>query len=144
MYLLDTNVLSEMMKRPSLQNAAFRTWSMGQRPGELFISSFSLSELYSGIYRLPRGKKRDMLYRTVKQIEASFSTRILAFDETSAEQFGIIRERTERSGLSMDVADSYYLAAAEQHAATLVTRNTKHFVGRTELELINPWETSVL
>ena len=140
MYLLDANVVSEMMKVQTLQDRAFYTWTQQQPLSDLFISSFTLSEIYAGIYTLAQGKKRAALYGAIKRIEQLFDAAIVPFDKASAEQFGVVRERTKRSGLSMDMADSYYLAAAERNAAVVVTRNVKHFLGRTELELLNPWQ----
>ena len=141
MYLLDANVLSEMMKAQSLQNPQFYIWTQQQDLSRLFISSFSLSEIYQGICVLPQGKRRTALYRAIKHIEVLFKSAIVQFDKESAEQFGVVRERTRASGLNIDMADSYFLAAAERNGLALVSRNVKHFAERTELELVNPWQT---
>lgn len=139
MYLLDANVVSEMMKGQEQQDRAFYDWTTQQTASDFYISSFTLSEIYQGVYILPPGKRRAALYQAIKDIEHLFDTAIVPFDKASAERFGMIRERTKASGLTIDIADSYYLAAAEQNMAIIVSRNIKHFAGRTELELVNPW-----
>ena len=142
MYLLDSNILSEMMKSIDRQHPNFYTWAKEQHREQLFISSFTLSEIYQGIYRLPQGKRRAALYQALKHVERIFANTLLTFDTMSAEYFGIVRERSASLGLSMDVADSYFLAVAERYAMTLVTRNTKHFIGCTHLAILNPFDSS--
>ena len=138
--LLDANVLSELMKAPQRQHAEVKVWTKTQQVHEQFVSSFTLSEIYQGIYALPGGKRRNELYRSLKNLEQLFSANILNFDRQSAEQVGVIWERIKKAGLPMDQADLYTLAVAERYNLSLVTRNLKHFRGRTSLSLINPFD----
>ena len=82
MILLDTNVISEMMKAEP--DAAVRTWLNAQAAETLYLSSVTLAELLFGIQNLPHGKRRDGLDFVLEAILDLFQGRILPFDAQAA------------------------------------------------------------
>jgi predicted nucleic acid-binding protein len=139
--LLDTNILSEMMKGKDEQNPQFKQWANNHSIEHLKICTFSLAEIYWGIYKLDEGAKRTRLYSAVKRLEQEFTGQILGFDADCAENYGRIRNKAQKQGLAMDAADALFLAVAERFNLSIVTRNQKHFEGRTELALLNPFDS---
>jgi toxin FitB len=109
-----------------------------QADHDLFISSFSLAEIYRGILEEPSGKKQRELaawFEGSEGPQALFDGRVLAFDERAALIGGrLMSEGTvaghPRSGFDMVVA-----AIAEANDCVVVTDNEKHFPG---VKLINP------
>jgi toxin FitB len=138
MIILDTNVVSEIMKpEPSM---AVIAWLSSQALHDLFTTSITEAEVLYGVERLPKGKRRDELMR---QAEATFvedyAGRVLPFDEPAAREFArIVAERRVR-GRPIPFADAQIAAIARANSATLATRNIQDFEG-CAVRLVNPWE----
>lgn len=130
-----------MMKPWEKQNASFQNWASAQSAADFRLCTFSLTEIYQGIYLLAEEQRKTALYADIKAIESAFEGKILGFDAACAEQFGVIIARTQKQGLAMDAADALFLAVAERFNLSIVTRNQKHFEGRTELALLNPFDS---
>jgi predicted nucleic acid-binding protein len=136
-YLLDTNVISDALKpRP---NPAITTWVGNQASTDLFISTFTVAELWRGILERAPGRRRHQLetwFIGATGPQALFAERILPFDRTAAMQWArIMAEGTAigrpRSGLDMIIA-----AIAAASGCVVVTANERHFGG--VVELLNP------
>lgn len=85
MMLLDTNILSEMM-RPRLDKRVI-SWSNQQHSQDLFISSISIAEISYGLYVLPEGKRSQQLQQRFEQfVRKAFQFRLLGFDEQAGSQ----------------------------------------------------------
>jgi predicted nucleic acid-binding protein len=138
MTILDTNVISELMK--AIPAPAVRAWMSLQLPDELFISTVSMAEILYGIELLPKGKRRDgLLGEAETTFRKDFSGRILSFDERAARMFGSIVASRRRRGRPIGIADGQIAAIARGQAASLATRDTDDFEG-CGLRLINPWQ----
>ncbi len=138
MILLDTNVISELMKVTA--EPAVRAWMSRQPPGDLFFSTISMAEILYGIELLPKGKRRDGLFREAERIFASdFAGRILVFDEPAAHIFGSIVADRRKQGRPIGIADGQIAAIAKAQTATLATRDVDDFEG-CGVGLVNPWE----
>jgi predicted nucleic acid-binding protein len=86
MILLDTNVLSELM-RPTPE-AAVERWLADQPTASVFISAITEAELRYGVALLPAGKRRSALAATIEAMLAEdFGGRILPFDSQAAIAF---------------------------------------------------------
>ncbi len=137
-FLLDTNVLSETRKtRP---DAGVMYFIIKADAIQLFLSVLTIGEFYKGIEkkRLTDSGTADQIAAWVHGIETGFSDRILIVDATVARVWG------ELSGMrSTPVIDTLIAATALVHGLTVVTRNTKDFVG-TGVPLLNPWMSVVL
>lgn len=137
MIVLDTNVVSETMRRAP--NAAVIAWLDGQPRGELYLCAPVLAELCYGIARLHESQRKLDLSRAYQQIVAEeFEGRILPFDTQAAEVYGELVAKLESEGSIIDVVDAMIAAIAKSNAATLATRNTAHFA-RTGLALVDPF-----
>ena len=117
-YLLDTNICSAHLKRPS--GLAHRFIQYG---GRLHIPTIVLGELYAWAYR------RTDPAILLRQIEDELLTDIvvLDFDLTCAQTFGRVRGTLLQRGLSINTTDLMIAAVALTHGLSLVTKNTKDF-----------------
>ena len=138
MILLDTNILSELM-RPS-PTTAVEEWLAGQMSASLFISAVTEAELRFGVALLPDGKRRSRLSEELDQMLAEdFADRILPFDSAAAVSYARIASERRESGRPIAEADAQIAAIARSRGAALATRNVTDFAG-CGIDLINPWE----
>ncbi|MDP3704773.1 MAG: type II toxin-antitoxin system VapC family toxin [Legionellaceae bacterium] len=135
MIILDTNVISELMKAaPDEQVVA---WLDQQEAMTLFTTSITVAEIIYGIDALPAGKRRDYLEEAFNQVlSAAFKHRVLTFDEAAAHAW----KSRKTSGNPLSVLDGQIAAITRTHQMRLATRNTRDFLG-CELELINPFRS---
>ena len=136
-YLLDTCVLSEMIK--STPDANVIQWFQARKPHELFISSMTWGELKRGVARLPQSKRRSELTLWLEQLEAGFEDRILAFDQQASEVWAQMTLMTEAQGKSMAAFDSIIAATARACECKLVTRNVRDFA-HADIDVQDPWQ----
>ena len=138
MILIDTNIISEMMK--PVPDKIVLEWIDQQEATELFISTITLAEISYGLNVLPDGIRRESLNRAfTNAILESFTGRILAFDEFAAYQYGKIMGHRKKLGKHLGVPDGQIAAIAAVHNAKVATRNVCDFV-YCGLQLINPFE----
>lgn len=138
MTILDTNVISELMKATPAPNIL--AWMSLQPPDDLFVSTISMAEIWFGIELLPKGRRRDGLLREAEVTFArDFAGRILAFDEGAARMFGTIVASRRLQGRPIGIADGQIAAIARYRQSTLATRDTGDFEG-CGVRLVNPWE----
>lgn len=136
MYLLDTNVLSELTAtRP---DPGALQWVLDQDQAQLFVSVISLGELRFGVERLPVGSKRVKLQRTLDDWIIEFKKRVLDFDLNVAWTWGKLLRDAEVRRVTMPRVDAMLAATAEVHGLTLVTRNVRDFKGWGG-SVFNPW-----
>lgn len=140
MILIDTNVLSEMMKTFADRSANVVNWLRSQDIDSLWVSSTVYAELLSGLRRMPEGARRA---ESIRQLEAvlfeDMEGRILPFDASAAEVYAEIALERRRRGLSAHVADIQIAAVAKTHGFAVATRNIADF-GSEGLIVINPWD----
>lgn len=137
MILLDTNVLSELMRRePDPSGLA---WIDGQAQHDLHISAITRAEIELGIALLPEGRRKDGLRTAAGRMFAEFSGRCLAFDEAAAAHYGRLAASRVRAGRPTTVEDAQIAAIALAGGLTLATRNTGDFAGIEGLALVDPF-----
>jgi predicted nucleic acid-binding protein len=137
MILLDTNVISEMMRKQP--EPAVSAWLDRQPEEELWTASVVLAELLSGIDMMPEGRKQKGLREAVEgMIAEDFQGQILDFDLPAARLYGQILAIRRKMGRPIREFDAQIAAIAKVYGATLATRDVNGFVG-CGLKIIDPW-----
>lgn len=137
MIILDTNVVSEPMRRQS--DPSVQAWLDEQVAETLYVTAISLSELLVGVDALREGKRKQSLARALGElIDGLFGPRILPFDRDAALAYARIVGRARAAGKSISVADGQIAAIAAVHGFTVATRDTAPFVA-SGVPVINPW-----
>ena len=138
MYLIDTNVISELTK--PAPSAAVLGWFANTPVQHIYISSVTLCEMQLGLALLPTGKrKRALTMATDALIQEDFAQRCLSLDARCAPLYGALAARQQQNGAPWSAEDAMIAAIALANQFTLVTRNTKDFEGMDGLVLLNPW-----
>lgn len=134
MYLLDTNVVSEVRKG-GRGDARVAAWYAAARNDGLFISVLVVGEIRNGVERVrPRDPRQaDALERWLEELMHSFADRILPIDSRIADVWGRINAVRQ-----IPVVDGLLAATARTHDMTLVTRNTSDVDG-LGARVLNPF-----
>lgn len=128
MIVLDTNVLSELMKRKG--SKVVRNWAAQQPLMSLFTTTITQAEILYGIAILPEGKRRNELTDAANLMFAEdFSRRVLPFDEAAAIAFASIAAQRRANGNPISQADAEIAAICYTRQATIATRNVSDFTG---------------
>lgn len=132
--LLDTNVLSELMKAtPDARVAQFA--AALETP---LVSAAVFHELHYGVSLLPEGARKLRMTLRIETFQQEFSASTFAIDASIARVSGQLRAEVQRRGFDLKPMDSLIAACALSRNARLATRNIKHFQ-RLEMDLVNPW-----
>ena len=137
MILLDTNVISELMKPNPDQGVV--NWLDSQFVSTLYICAVTRAEIELGIALLPAGRRRQSISRAAQNVFTRFSGRCLAFDEMAAVQYAHIVAGRSQQGRPIHVEDAQIAAIALASGLQLATRNVKDFTDIPGLNLLNPW-----
>lgn len=137
MILLDTNVVSELMR--VAPDHAVLNWINRTDTNLLYLSTVTIGEIAYGLGILPNGRRRRSLTTRFREfIDRAFAYRVAEFDRPSALAYGELMASRRRSGRPMNMADGQIAAIARAHGFRVATRNTVDFEG-CGLTLINPW-----
>ncbi|MDR2212890.1 MAG: type II toxin-antitoxin system VapC family toxin [Pseudomonadales bacterium] len=137
MYLLDSNVLSELRPGKAGQSPLVRAWASTVPLRLFFLSAITILEQEEGILREERRTPPggQALRRWALEVHKLFAGRILAFGEREALLCAPLHVPDPKGR-----RDSMIAATALAHGFTLVTRNTRDFDRIVGLRLLNPWE----
>ena len=139
MIVLDTNVLSEVLKPVPSQPVA--EWMAAQETTSLFLTTITVAEILTGIETMPQGRRRTELLAAVeKEFVRWFDGRILVFDEPSARAYAGIVAGRKRAGRLTTPFDIMIAAIAQVRGAAVATRNVPHFQD-FGVQVINPWNS---
>ena len=137
MILLDTNVVSELM-RPEASPVVLK-WFSRQHAQEIYGSSINLAEIFYGIELLTGGKRRhEFLAGAERMFTRVLAGRVFAFEDEAAHAFARIASARRKAGRPIAELDAQIAAIAHVHGATLATRNTADFED-CGIRLVNPW-----
>jgi len=132
-FLLDTNVVSELMKGEPERSVAswFKTFQY-----DCFLSAVTVAEIELGIELLPAGRRKQRLAEAFLGFFPEFNDRVLPFDLHVARRWAKLASELERLGRKTPVQDSMIEATAIEWNLAVATRNERDFVQATTL---NPW-----
>ena len=137
MYLLDTNVISELRKAKSSKcDKKVAAWGSSVSTTSLFLSAITILELETDVLLVERGdSKQGALLRTWldSHVLPAFSNRILPIDTAVAQRCATLHIPNPCSD-----RDALIAATALVHGMIVVTRNVEDFK-LTGVELFNPW-----
>lgn len=137
-FLLDTNVVSELMKpRP---NRHVMAW-VDSTPEDLFhLSVITIGEVRKGIDLLQHGEPRRAALQVWldRDVRQRFAGRLLAFDADVAERWGQLEAVAKKRRLTLPTIDAQLAATSLHHNLTFATRNARH-LAPTGVPLFNPW-----
>lgn len=138
MYLLDTNVVSELRKLPAGRaNTGVVAWAASVPSAAMFLSAISLHELELGVLLAERSdpaKARILRAWLNDTVLPAFDGRILPIDHAVA-----VQSATLHVPDSAPYRDAFIGATALVHAMTVVTRNATDFARFTGTAVLNPW-----
>lgn len=136
-FLLDTNVISELVRRKPEPKVT--AWVEATDEMLLHLSVLTLGEIRKGILSVRDSSRRVALGAWLdSDLVIRFAGRILAIDEAVAERWGQLSAQAELRNSPLPVIDALLAATALQHNLTLVTRNVRD-VAATGVPLFNPW-----
>ncbi|MEO6625127.1 MAG: type II toxin-antitoxin system VapC family toxin [Burkholderiaceae bacterium] len=140
MFVLDTNVVSELRQGKPKQSAAVRAWASTQATARLFLSAITILELEKGVLALERrdAPQGAALRAWLAGVCAAFDGRVLPFGEHTARlcaSLHVPNPRAER--------DAMIAATAIEHGFVVVTRNVPDF-RHMGVQLLNPWTFAVV
>lgn len=138
MVVLDTNVLSELMKvEPNPQVIA---WLDALPTASVWTTSITIFEVHFGLQILPDGKRKSALQHAFDAMLAKdLEYHVLDFDRASAIQAGKISADLHSLGRPVEIRDVQIAGIVSARRAVLATRNAKHFLD-IDISIVNPWD----
>jgi predicted nucleic acid-binding protein len=136
--LLDTNVLSELMK-PDPEPAVVG-WLDRQVPGEIWTSSITVFEVRFGLSRLSKGHRRQHLEEAFEQLLTDdLAGRIALLDRAAADAAGVLAAYRDATGHPADMRDTLIAGIALARRCRIATRNIRHFED-LDVDIVDPWQ----
>jgi len=138
MIILDTNVLSALMRNPP--DLAVVAWLDLQAAESIWITSITLFEARFGLALLPKGRRRQSLEAAfARTLAEDLENRVLDFDSAAATEAATLAAVRQKAGRPVDVRDTLIAGIVLARRAKLATRNERHFQD-LNLPLLNPWK----
>ena len=137
MYVIDTNVASELM-RPS-PDPAVAAWITGRNAQKMYLTAVSEAELLYGVALVPAGRRRDELEAAMTRwLDIGFAERVLPFDSAAARAYAEIAAGRRSAGRPIAPADCQIASIARSRGMAVITRNVRDFEG-IGIEVVDPW-----
>ena len=138
MFLIDTNVISELSKPLPSQDVLH--WFATTPAEQIYISSVTLCEIEFGLALMPAGKRKDALLSATRElVRIDFEGRCLNLDAHCAAAYGQLAAQQQQNGRACSTEDAMIAAIALTKKLVLVTRNTKDFESIASLRVVDPW-----
>jgi predicted nucleic acid-binding protein len=135
--VLDTNVVSELMKRSPAGDVV--RWVADQPATSLYTTSITQAEIMLGIMLLPSGRRRTAVEAAATAMfDEDFAGRILPFGTDAAQAYARIATDRQRRGRPIGHFDAQIAGIARAAGAHLATRNVSDYEG-CGLRVIDPW-----
>ena len=133
-YLLDTNVVSELIKRsphPGVINFL-------DAHDDIWLSAIVVEELELGVQLLPEGRRLDELRAWLTNLLEDFDQRVLPVETPEVVWAATFQARTHREGRVLHLGDALIAGTAKANNLVVATRNVTDFDG-LDIETVNPW-----
>jgi predicted nucleic acid-binding protein len=139
MIILDTNVISEMMRpTPAPQVQA---WFAANPASSLFTTALTKAEILYGLALLPAGKRRNGLHAAaLSMFDEDLAGRVLPFDSEAASIYPALAAERRKAGKPISQLDAQIAAIARSRGAAVATRDSGDFAD-CGLMLVDPWTT---
>ena len=137
MFVLDTNVISELFKpQPEPKVMAWISQLQGE---DLFTTAITRGELLYGVLCMPEGRRRrDLLQNLAQLFEGQLARHVLPYDGAAADAHAQFAAARRAQGRPVALPDAMIAGIARSRDAALVTRNVRDFEG-CGVTLVNPW-----
>ena len=137
-YLLDTCVISEVIKREPNKNVI--SWLQAQNEDDLFLSILTFGEIQKGIQKYSdQSRKKKLKIWVEEDLKKRFENRIIPIDLKVVTNWGSIQGLAELAGRTMPTLDGLIAVSGLTYYCVIATRNTSDMEQSTA-ELFNPWE----
>jgi toxin FitB len=139
MIILDTNVLSELMRPSPSPNVV--SWLAAQPASSVYTTAVTQAEILHGLLLLPTGRRRNALQEAADGVFAEvFGGRVLGFGSDAALHYARIAAARRRAGRPISHFDAQIAAIALSAGATVATRNVADFDG-CGVKVVDPWRS---
>ncbi|HEX5077989.1 MAG TPA: PIN domain-containing protein [Geminicoccaceae bacterium] len=135
MILLDTNVLSELVK--PWPDPRVVSWTR-RSAAALAVPTIAVAEMALGIEKLAQGRRREELVAALRRLVMEFADRLFDFNVEAAWAYGRILATARERGRPMSVPDAAIAAIASANDCALATRNVEDFA-TADLQIVDPW-----
>lgn len=140
LFILDTNVISEMM-RPSPDEAVAH-WYKRHVGDDFGTTIINYAEIYAGLALLPEGRRKQALLQSADSLfDNEFAGRIHEFDLQAASEMALVNAQRSKAGMPIGFPDACIAAIAKMQGATVATRDVGGFA-KTGVAVVNPWDES--
>ncbi len=137
MIVLDTNVLSALMRHPADQKVI--DWLDKQPRTSIWTTAITILEIRFGLQILPIGKRRTTLMQAFERLLEKIENRVAPFDTVAAQEAGDLMSMRHKERRPGELRDTMIAGIVLASHATLATRNTPQFKDLS-VPVINPWE----
>lgn len=138
MVILDTNVLSALMRPTADQNVV--AWLDKQPRISVWTTSVTVLEIRFGLQVLAPGRRRTFLVNAFEKLLDQMERRIAPFDSVAAQHAGDLMASRHKKGRPAELRDTMIAGIVLGCRATLATRHMRHFQDLS-VPVINPWES---
>lgn len=137
MIILDTNVISELMR--AAPDEQLIRWIAAHDTATLFLTSVTVAEILHAVMSLPAGRRRRAIESAAEAMfEEDFADRILPFGSDEAPRYAQIVADRQRLGRPISQFDALMAAIASTRTAALATRNVADF-SHCGIRVLDPW-----
>jgi toxin FitB len=136
MIILDTNVISSLMREPA--DKAVLEWLDQQPRTSVWVTAITMLEIHFGLEIMADGRRKLARVEAFKHlIDEVLERRIALFDAAAATETAVLMGARQRRGEPRDLRDSMIAGIALARRAILATHNVKHF-DDAGIEIVNP------
>src|SRR5215469_2006636 len=140
MIVLDTNVLSALMRRPPEPTVI--EWLNNQPRSSIWTTAITVLEIRFGLQTMSLDKRRASLIEAFERLlSEKIDRRVAPFDALAAKEAANLMAMRKKAGRPGDLRDTMIAGIVVAARATLVTHNARHFFD-LPVPVVDPWQSS--